>query len=248
VAKRVVHDRKFAKRSSATLAAETTFYTTAMIGLTTSGYLAKFDDTQSMIFVGLVRGGEGDPVLPAGTQGDAALGLDYEMPDAFELAISGVTVAHIGRKVYALDDQTGTLASTTTYGNLVGTVIDVVATGIALVQPAYDGIAANKRLGAARVLAAIGNQSLTKFDLNKTIFLPNTVAYTVTLPAIADTQAGDELHFVKNTAAAFAVTLDGNAAETIDGAATYAAIDANYDCAVLVSTGTEWVIKNRDIA
>lgn len=247
VAKRITHDRKFAKRSSATLASATNFFTTAMLGLTTAGYLAKFDDSQSMIFVGLVRGREGDPTLAAGTAGDAALGLDYEIPDAFELAVSGVAVTDIGKKVYASDDQTGVMTQTT-YGNLVGTIIDVIASGIALIAPAYDGISGNKRLGAARTLAATGAQSLTKFDLGKTIFLPNTAAYTVTLPAAADTQAGDELHFVKTTAAAFAVTLDGNASETIDGATTLATIDAQFDCAVLVSDGSGWIVKNRDIA
>ena len=53
---------------------------------------------------------------------------------------------------------------------------------------------------------------------------------------------------VKTSADAAAVTLDGNGAETIDGAATYAAIDAQYDTAHLLCTGSEWIILSRDVA
>lgn len=239
----------FIKRSTKTLAAETTFYTHAMIGVTETGYYAKFDDTASMLFAGLVRGQEGDPVLPAGTAGADALQLDLVQPKRFELAISGVAVTDIGKTVYASDDQTGLLTSSAlTYANVVGIVVDVVASGIALVEPAYDGVGGNKRLGAARFLAATGAVTISKFDAGKTIFAPSTGAQTATLPAVADVPPGLELHFVKTTADAVALTLDGNSSETIDGATTYAAIDAAYDCATLVSTGAAWIIKNRDIA
>lgn len=240
---------EFRQRSSATLASETNFFVHAMIGLTTAGYLAKFDDSQSMIFVGVIRGDQGNPTLAAGTAGDNALMLDYQTPRAFELAVSGVAVTDIGKKVYASDDQTGTLAGTTTYGNLVGLVVDVIASGIALVEPAYDGIAGNIRCGASRTMAATGAQTITKWDLGKTIFVPNTATLTLTLPAVANTQAGDWLQFVKSHASdTNAITLDGSDSETIDGAATLATLDAAYDTVKLVSTGTAWIVLNRDIA
>jgi hypothetical protein len=53
---------------------------------------------------------------------------------------------------------------------------------------------------------------------------------------------------VKTNATAAAITLAGHAAETIDGVATYAAVDAAYDCVLVFCTGTEWVILSRDIA
>jgi hypothetical protein len=132
---------EFTKRSSATLAAATTFYTGAHLGTTAAGYLAKFDDTAALTYAGTVRGKEGDPVLPIGTAGDDALGLDVQQPRRFELAITSVAVTDIGRRVYALDDQTGTLsASATLFANCYGTVVDVVGTSIALVEPPkYDG-------------------------------------------------------------------------------------------------------------
>ncbi|QEG28975.1 hypothetical protein GobsT_37640 [Gemmata obscuriglobus] len=250
VKKRVVRIQdRFIRRSSETLGAATRYYQHALVGTDVTGYLCKGDDSQSWVFAGVVRGNEGNPLLPAGTAGTPELDLDIEMPYRLEVSIAGVAVTDLGKKVYALDDQTGTLsAAATTFGNFIGHVVEIVAPGIALVELCYDGVAAHARYGVTRVLAATGAQSLTRCDLNKVIIVPNTAAYTITLPAVADTQAGDRLTFVKTTADAAAATLDGNAAETIDNGATLATIDARYDCAELVSTGTEWVVLNRDIA
>lgn len=240
---------EYMKRSTETLAAETIFYRNAMLGIDSTGYLCKGDDTQSWIFAGVVRGQEGNVTLAAGTAGDAALKLDYHQPQRFELTIASVAVTDIGKKVYAIDDQTGTLdASTRTYGNFVGHVVDVVGTNIALVEPAYDGKAANARYGVVRWLAATGTQVLTIHDLNKTILCPNTAAHQVDLPAMADTQAGDRLTFVKTTSDAQAITINTPGSETIDGSTTLATLDAQYDCATLVSTGAHWIVLSRDIA
>lgn len=238
---------EFLEESSATLAAETRFYPNAMVGRTTGGYLAKFDDTQSMIFVGVVRNDQGAPLLPAGTAGDGTIELPYQTPRYFELAISSVAVTDIGKVVYASDDQTGVLTLGTTYGNVVGVVRRVVASGIALVEAAYDGVAGNARLGAIRTMAATGAQSLTKWDIGKTIIVPNTAALTITLPAVASTNAGGRLQFVK-TVDTNAATLDGADSEEIDAATTLATLDAIYDCAEIVNVGTRWVVLNRDIA
>lgn len=239
---------EFIRRSTETLSAETTFYTGAMIGIDITGYYAKFDDTQSMVFAGLVRGREGNPVLAAGTAGDADLYLDIQQPRRFELAIASVAVTDIGKKVYASYDQTGVLTNGGTYGNFVGHLVDVVASGIGLVEPAYDGVAAHARYGVSRTLAATGNQTLTKLDLNKTILVPNTAALSVILPAVAGTQAGDRLTIVKTSADAEIVTIDGADSEEIDGATTLTSMDAAYDTVVLVSTGAAWIVLGRDIA
>lgn len=239
---------EFITRSAETLASETRFYPNAMIGIDDTGYFCKFDDTQAAIFAGVVRNDQGAPLLPAGTAGDGTIDLPIQQPQRFELAIASVAVTDIGKKVYASDDQTGILTNGGTYSNFIGHVVDVVSSGIALVEPVYDGIAANSRYNVARTMAATGNQTITKYDLNKIIFVPNTAALTLTLPAVANTQAGDKLTFVKTTSDAQAATLDGSGAETIDGAATLATIDAQYDTAILVSTGSAWVVLARDIA
>lgn len=246
---------EFIKRSVETLAAETRFYTNAMIGVDATGYFCKADDTQSWVFAGVVRGKEGDPVLPAGTAGDGTIDLDVQQPRFFELAVSGVTVADIGKKVYALYDQTGTLdASATTYANLVGTVawVEVIdgaaVSGACWVKPAYNGVCDHGAMGAARFLPATGAVTLTKMDLNKTIVVTNTGAQTINLPAVAGTQAGDFLRFIKKSADAAAATLDGADSEEIDSSTTLATIDAEHDCAMLISDGTQWHVFSRDIA
>lgn len=238
---------EFNEESSATLAAETRFWPNAMIGRTTGGYLAKFDDSQSMIFVGVVRNDQGAPLLPAGTAGDGTIELPYQQPRYLRLAIASVAVTDIGKTVYASDDQTGVLTLGTTYGNVVGVVRRVEGTGIALVELAYDGVAGNARLGAIRTMAATGAQSLTKWDIGKTIIVPNSATLTITLPAVASANAGGRLQVVK-TVDANAITLDGADAEEIDAATTLATLDAIYDCAELLNTGTRWVVLNRDIA
>ena len=240
---------EFYKRALATISAETTYYVNAGIGLTTAGYAAKFDDTQSLTFDGVVRGREGNPVMPIATQGDAGHEIDLHRPRFLEVAVSGVAKADIGEVVYATFDQTGTLdPSATTYGNVWGTVFDVVASGIALVELAYGGVADHTQLSAVRWMAATGNQTITKWDIGKTIFVPNTAALTLTLPAVAVAAKGGRLQFVKTSTDAEIVTLDGNSSEEIDAATTLGTIDAAYDCAELVNNGTRWVILNRDIA
>lgn len=241
---------EFYKRGLKTLSAETVFYVGAMVGRNADGYLAKFDDTVELIFDGVVRGKDGGNITMAiATQGDAGHDLDIHRPRYIELAVSSVALTDIGKKVYASDDQNGVIdVSTRTYGNLIGTIVDKVATSIALVELAYDGIAAHARLGASRFLPATGTQTLTKLDLFKTIVIINTAAQTINLPAVAGTQAGDWIQFVKKSSDAFAATLDASGAEEIDSSTTYAAIDAEHDCARLVSDGTQWHIANRDIA
>jgi hypothetical protein len=240
---------EFIERGVETLAAETHFWQNALIGTDVTGWLCKGDDTQAWAFAGVVTQDQGHPVLPVSTAGDNTAKLRIQQPQRLEMTITGVAVTDIGKKVYAVDDQTGTLSNAAlTHANFVGHVVDVVATNIALVEPVYDGVAANERYGVSKWLAATGNQVLSKYDIGKTVFCPNTGAHEVALPAVADTQAGDRIRFVKTTADAAAVTLNPNASETIDNGATLATIDARYDCVELVSTGTEWVVLSRDIA
>lgn len=224
------------------------FYPNSMVGRNSTGYLTKFDDAASLQFEGVFVGSSDAGLIPSGGS-DGDILLDVAQERYITLAFSSIAVTDIGKTVYASDDQTGSLTGGT-YANVIGTLVRRISATSGVVEVPCHGSArkANKELSATRTLAATGAQSLTKFDLNKTILLPNTAAYTVTLPAVADTQAGDRLHFVKTTSDAAAVTLDGASSETIDGATTLATIDAQFDCATLVSTGSAWVVENRDIA
>jgi hypothetical protein len=217
-----------------------TYYSGEMIGLNTSGYAGKCDDSASYQFLGLA---DQRLVVPSGAS-NGQYQLLVDRPQLLSMTIASVSLSDIGKFVYAkFSNEVAFTAGT--YGNVIGVVVARLRATEALIAPmARPGM---RYHGAARVMAATGNQSLSRFDLNKTIFVPNTAALTITLPAVADTQPGDELRFVKTTSDAFAVTLDGNAAETIDGAATFAAVDAQFDTVTIVSDGSAWAILNRDI-
>ena len=65
-------------------------------------------------------------------------------------------------------------------------------------------------------------------------------AVTITLYA-ASTNTGKIVTVKKTDSSANAVTIDGNASETIDGATTYA-LAAQYNSATLVCTGSAWLV------
>ena len=65
-------------------------------------------------------------------------------------------------------------------------------------------------------------------------------AVTITLPP-ASGNSGVVFSVKKTDASVNAVTVDGNGAETIDGAATYA-LTAQYQTVTVVCTGTSWAV------
>lgn len=244
----VAWSQDFIRHSSATLATATTFYTGAMLGITPGGYLAKFDDTQTLKFWGLVRGDNGDPRLPAGTAGDGTIDLDARQPKRFELAVSGVAITDIGRLVYALDDKTGTLdPSATTYANVIGTVVDLVyamdtaspVSGICLVEPVYSDPVGEK----LQVLGASG----------AVVIKPSTVVITkagvaaLTIADPATTQNGLEMTFISATAQAH--TLSNAAGSGFNGGGGAADVGtfggAKGDGMTIVAYGGVWYVKDK---
>ncbi len=180
--------------------------------------------------------------------GHTAGGISVRLHQQIDIvhALSGVATGDIGKDVYASADDTLTLAPS---GNSrVGRVVAVEGTGLARVRcrpvSSLDGVLDN---GPVLALAD-ASATLTLDHVNRTLLIANTAARTLTLPPVAAVRAGGWLRVVKTSATAAAVTLDGNASETIDGATTYTALDAIYDCAKLLCTGTEWIIVNRDVA
>ncbi len=69
---------------------------------------------------------------------------------------------------------------------------------------------------------------------------------TVNLPAAAGAD-GRMFTFVKVDSSINAITLDGDGAETINGAATDATMDAQYDSMTIVCDGTEWFIAVNNV-
>lgn len=224
--------------SSETLAAETTYYVGALVGIDETGYYCKGDDTQAWIFAGIVDNYHGDQTLPIGTAGDSALELQLHTPRMTQLTITGVAVTDVGKTVYAVDDQTGSLTPAgLTFANVVGKVHKYAGTNKAWVELAYDGVAANERLQAAKVLPATGAVTISKYDMGKTIVIPSTGAQAITLPLAADAGIGRKISFVKTTADAVAATLTRAGSDTINGATTLATIDAAHDTHTLVVSG-----------
>jgi hypothetical protein len=154
--------------------------------------------------------------------------------------LTGVVRADVGKRraVYASDD--GTFAFTPSGSTFVGYVIGVWATNFAVVQMlAHHFVAPAPGACGLRDLAD-ADATLTTADLDKILRQANTTTRTLTLPPAADC-AGHFLTVVKNTAVAFAIVLDGNAAETIDGGATLSmAAGAARDRVTIYSDGTAW--------
>ena len=156
------------------------------------------------------------------------------------LTISGAAqddVAH-GRLVYASTDND---FSFTPSGTLIGMVWERDSNGQIIVLCATQGHegALFPRAKATKTLAATGTETLLTSDLGKLILVANTAGKQVNLPPAADC-TGRGFLVKKTGGGAFSLTLDGDGAETIDGAATFAAVDANQDSVEIVSDGTGW--------
>lgn len=220
-----------------------TYYPGEMIGMDTSGYAVKCADAASVLFMGTNAESVDITVLSTDSAGDKRIKVKRPK-EGFAMYIASAAITDVGKKCYAAFSNE-VQYTTGTYGNYVGVVKAYLTSTMVLVQPTGWG---EKPVGVSRVMAATGAQTLTKFDLNKTIIVPNTAALAITLPAVASTQAGDTLTFVKTTTDAQAITLTGNGSENIDGSNTLATLDAYYDTACLVSNGTFWTVLYRDIA
>lgn len=180
--------------------------------------------------------------------GHTAGGLSVKLQQQVDIVhtLTGVAQADIGKEAYASADDTLTL--TPTGNSRIGRIVAVDASNLARVRAqsvfSLTGTLDNRGV----VSLADASATLTLDHINRTLLIANTAARTLTLPPVASARAGASIRVVKTSAAAFAVTLDGNAAETIDGAATLATIDAQYDVAHLLCTSSEWIVLGRDIA
>jgi hypothetical protein len=180
--------------------------------------------------------------------GHTAGGLSVRLHQGVDIVhtLTGVANADMGKDVYASADDTLTL--TPTGNSRIGRVIAVEGTNTARARCRPIGLVTGALENSSIVALADANATLTLDHVNRVLLIANTAARTLTLPPVATVRAGGWIRVVKTSADAFAVTLDGNASETIDNAATYTAIDARYDVALLLCTGSEWIILSRDIA
>jgi hypothetical protein len=180
--------------------------------------------------------------------GHTAGGINVKLHQDIDVVVdlTGVAQGDIGKDAYASADDTVTLSPD---GNSrIGRVVAVDSINAARVrcQPiaSLDGVLDNGPV----ITLADANKTLTLDHVNRTLLMANTAARTLTMPAVATVRAGATLRVVKTSSDAFAITLDGNSSETIDGSATLATIDAQYDTVLLLCSGSEWIVLSRDIA
>ena len=107
------------------------------------------------------------------------------------------------------------------------TTTDALQTAIALVNAAF----------ARRSVTATGNLTATDYLV---LADATSGAITLTLPAVASAN-GAYIIVKKVDVSANAVTIDGNGAETIDGATTKA-LTAQYDAVTVACDGSQWWI------
>lgn len=233
-----------------------TYQTGQMIGRRSDGYAVDFDDSASLEFMGILFAPQFKvDTADVGVTRQVRIyrGPYFALPlytSSAGVALTGTGAGALGKLAYAYDSGKVTLDPTAlTYANVVGRVVGIVpadpatfTSTMVLIQPL------GPRPGGQRTMAATGTQNITAFDMNKKILCGNTAALSLILPAVALTNPGDELCFVKTSTDAQIITLDGAASETINGLTTLTSMDAQYDTATLVTTGAAWVIKCKNIA
>jgi predicted RecA/RadA family phage recombinase len=97
--------------------------------------------------------------------------------------------------------------------------------------------------------AAEGAQTLSAaaaYSGKCTVLVPNTAALTLTLPSVAAIPVGAEICVIKTSAATEIITLDGAGDEAIP-AAVDTEIDAISNRALLVSSGSAWVLADSSV-
>lgn len=159
------------------------------------------------------------------------------------LPLTGVAQDDVVHKrlVYASDDNAFNMTGS---GSLIGCVVGVAGTNLGIVLcRTYEHQQTGGAFNGFETLADAA-ATLTTSQLDKLLLITPTTGRTLTLPLAADCTG--RTFTVKNLAA-FAITLDGNGSETIDGAATFAAADAANDHVQIMSTGTAWLIVNARI-
>jgi len=143
-----------------------------------------------------------------------------------------------------------TVINSTTFGNALITdyvsQTDTSAQSIASALTLSGAVTLAKSLLRTNIVEKTGAYTAT---LNDDIIQGDTNggAFSITLPAAA-TATGKVYTFIRTGAGVNALTIDGNGAETIDGAATNNTMDAQYDSLTIICDGTEWFIIARKIA
>jgi predicted RecA/RadA family phage recombinase len=160
------------------------------------------------------------------------------------LAATGVTFV-IGETVF-WDVSANTAinsASTALADFAIGSAVAAKVSGELVVR-----VDLNAHLARNKVLATAAAITLTAADLGATVYGDTQAgAFSITLPTAASC-IGGRFTFVRAGTGTNALTLDGDASETIDGSTTVATMDAARDTLTIESNGTAWFIVAARLA
>lgn len=223
--------------------ASTTFYAGQAVGRDLSGNMVQMDDTARADFLGIleefirVTVDTTDTVQQNGLQGDKM--FTVTVPQTITALIAAAAAGDEGRKVYwKYNNEVSYSAGS--FGNLAGQVWFVKdATHVTFLPPwllaDYSGAKAIISLSGAGPTI-----TLTKFDIGKTLLIPAAAPITCVLPAVAKCGSGDTITIVNTGSGSQVITLDGNAAELINGATTLAMSGTQYTAVTLQTDGSAW--------
>lgn len=226
-------------------AASVTVYAGQAVLRDGNGNLSQCDDTGKGEFVGIVRAFVRSDVNPAdlvqtnGLAGDKQ--FDIEQPRKFNALIAAAAAGDEGRKVYWKFNNEVSY-SPGTNGNYAGWVWQVLdATHVIVACPWLDRPVGGGMKSNLALSATAATVTLTKWDVNRTFQLPATANQTVVLPPVAKCSSGDRLCFIYTGTLLRQMTLQGNAAELINGANTLLLGTAQYSRATVETDGVVWL-------
>ena len=194
---------------------------------------------QDVVDAGISAGIAKVDIAASGSSGKVAVG------GAFIGALAAVAIS-AGDKAY-WDSGNSNLTNVAATGlQFVGFFSEDYASGASKGEVILAPYAAE----GTRVLTDADDLALSANDLKSgdcVVIMSAADTSTLDLPAVADVPVGAKLT-VKKTGSAGAVTIDGNGAEQVNGAATYTAVNATGDSATIISDGTAWILLNNSIS
>lgn len=143
-------------------------------------------------------------------------------------------------------------ASANTAINSEDTGLADFALGVAVAAKVSGVLVVNVDLNAhvsrQKILEIAAATTLTAADLGATVYGDTQAgAFSVTLPTAASCKGG-RFTFIRAGTGVNALTLDGDASETVDNATTVATMDAARDTLTIESNGSAWFIVAARLA
>jgi hypothetical protein len=225
------------------LAASANPFAGSLLSLNTAGYATEL--VTGRPFAGICRS-----TIPSANAPVSAGDVEVEaIAGEFQITVAITGAAAVDalkrRKVYASDDNAFSFSpiGTTYIGRASG--YDAQADKLIVSCQTADLVGTGGACPLGTEVLADEAQTLTVSQLDKLLVISPGAGRTLTLPPAADCAGRC---FTVKTLAAQVITLDADAAETIDGAATNVLVDAANDVLTILSDGAKWLSISGKIA